>query len=305
MGITLDNDPYVMDKNLGEKLQLQPDDLPASNADGQSVEAFTQEQKYSFDNRGWILFPGLLSDDDIEAMREFALRVHKDPESLPEHERTYIAGPLQKLVDHPLVVSFMNEFVAHPHLSGPDCYGFRMESTGVRYRLATPEDEGKFNPHNGSGLFRFAVDSHLYQCVPGKAFSGLTRVVWELTPVQHGQGGTLLATGSHKAAYAAPDAIQNPDSPLWDTYECPAGSLLIFTEALTHSTARWTSTQNDRVAIFNLYNTVGSKWSQWEPHPDLLAEMPPTRQTLFRDVRCANNLPGTRYYGGNQRARHE
>ena len=299
----LDNEPFVVDKNLGEKLRLQPGDLPQTNADGKPVVELTQEQKYTLDTRGWLLIPGVLTDAEIEEMRDFSTRLFKDPESIPERERSYIGGPLQALTDHPVIVGFMNEFVAHPHLSSPDCYGFRMESSGIRYRSANTGEAGTFRPHNGNGMFRFPIDSHFYQCIPGKAYSGLTRVVWELAPVKKGQGGTLLLTGSHKAAYTAPEAIQHPDSPLWDTYGCPAGSVLFFTEALTHSTAEWTDAENDRVAIFNLYNTVGSRWSKWEPDPDLLASMLPKRQTLFRDVRCADNLPGTRYHGENQRAR--
>ena len=130
---------------------------------------------------------------------------------------------------------------------------------------------------------------------PGKAHSGLTRVVWELNPVKYRQGGTLFITASHKAVYTAPDTIQSPDSPIWDTYECPAGSLLFFTEALTHSTHPWTNADNDRLAIFSCYNTVNSKWHDWDPHPKLLAEMPAKRQTLFRPVRAANNLIGETY----------
>ena len=33
----IDSEPFVVDKNLGEKLQLSPGDLPATNADGESV----------------------------------------------------------------------------------------------------------------------------------------------------------------------------------------------------------------------------------------------------------------------------
>ena len=77
-------------------------------------------------------------------------------------------------------------------------------------------------------MCRFAYDSHHYQCIPGKSFTGLTRVVWELTPVKMGQGRTLLATGSHKAAYAAPESIQDPHSEVWETYECTAGAVMFF-----------------------------------------------------------------------------
>jgi len=56
------------------------------------------------------------------------MRLRHDPESIPEHEHSVLGGPLQKMIDHPLVVGFMNEFVAHPPLSSQNCYGFRMES---------------------------------------------------------------------------------------------------------------------------------------------------------------------------------
>ncbi len=93
-----------------------------------------------------------------------------------------------------------------------------------------------------------------------QSFSGLTRVMWELAPVKYRQGGTMLATGSHKAAYPAPAAIKEPEWDVWDSYECPAGSVLFFSEALTHSTSPWTNEENDRVCVFTLFNNVGSKW---------------------------------------------
>ena len=285
-------EPFIIDKNLGSCLDLASQDFPQTNADGRPVIELTQEQKYAFDMRGWLLIPGVLTADEIEETREFCLRLRHDPESIPEHERSTLGGPMQKLADHPLVVGFMNEFVAHPALSSQECYGFRMESCSLVYRAF---GDGQFGPHNGNGMLRFPGDSHLYRCIPGKAYSGLSRVVWELNPVQKGKGGTLFVTASHKAVYSAPESMKDMESPLWETYACPAGSLLFFTEALTHSTHPWTNSDNDRVAIFSCYNTVNSKWHDWNPHPQLLESMPAKRQTLFRPVRAANNLIGTEY----------
>ena len=284
--------PFIIDKNLGSNLDLDSADLTQTNADGKPVVELTQEQKYIFDARGWLLIPGVLTDDEVEEIRDFCLRLRLSPDSIPAHEQSGLGGPLQKLTDHPIVVGFMNEFVAHPALASQECYGFRMESCSLFYRSV---GDGKFNPHNGNGMLRFPGDCHLYRCIPGKAHSGLTRVVWELNPVRKGKGGTLFVTASHKAVYTAPEAIHNPGSSLWETYACPAGSLLFFTEALTHSTSPWTNTENDRIAIFSCYNTVSSKWHDWNPHPDLLAAMPPKRQTLFRPVHTANNLVNANY----------
>ncbi len=281
--------PFIVDKNLGRALDEDNANLPETNADGLDVVPPTQEQKYVFDKQGWLLVPGVLSGDELKEMQDFCHRLRHEPESIPAHERSPLGGPMQKLSDHPNVVGFLNEFLAHPALSSQECYGFRMESCHMFYRTV---GDGNFGPHNGNGMLRFPGDSHLYRCIPGKAYSGLTRIVWELNPVKYRQGGTLFITGSHKAVYTAPDSIQSPDSPIWDTYQCPAGSLLFFTEACTHSTHKWTNEENNRVAIFSCYNTVNSKWHDWNPHPKLLEEMPPKRQTLFRPVRAANNLIG-------------
>ncbi len=281
--------PFIVDKNLGRALDEENANLPETNADGLPVVPPTQEQKYVFDKQGWLLVPGVLSGDELKEMQDFCHRLRHEPESIPAHERSPLGGPMQKLSDHPNVVGFLNEFLAHPALSSQECYGFRMESCHMFYRTV---GDGNFGPHNGNGMLRFPGDSHLYRCIPGKAYSGLTRIVWELNPVKYRQGGTLFITGSHKAVYTAPDSIQSPDSPIWDTYQCPAGSLLFFTEACTHSTHKWTNAENNRVAIFSCYNTVNSKWHDWNPHPKLLEEMPPKRQTLFRPVRAANNLIG-------------
>ncbi|MBV7335462.1 hypothetical protein KFU94_45915 [Chloroflexi bacterium TSY] len=159
--------PFIVDKNLGASVNLSELDLPRTNSEGLPVVELTQEQKYLFDMRGWLLIPGVLNDDEVKEMREFAIRLHHEPESIPEQERSALGGPLQKLADHPVVVGFMNEFVAYPALSNQECYGFRMESCGLFYRTI---GDGKFVPHNGNGMFRFPGDSHLYRCIPGKAY---------------------------------------------------------------------------------------------------------------------------------------
>ena len=282
--------PFIINKNLGSAMVLESQDFTQTNADGVPVIEPTQKQKYDFDRNGWILIPEVLSDQDVREMRGFCCQLRQDPDSLPEHERCTVAGPLQKLVDHPVVVGFMNEFLANPAIMSQDCSGFRMETTHLLFRSVEENVQGKFSPHNGNGLFRLPGDSHFYRCTPGKAWSGLTRVVWELNPVEEGQGGTKFITGSHKAAYPAPETAQDSNSSLWDTYSCPAGSLIVFTESITHSGSPWTNRKVDRVPIFNLYNTVASRWHTWVPHPKLLESMPAKRQTLFREPYAGGNV---------------
>ena len=61
-------------------------------------------------------------------------------------------------------------------------------------------------------------------------YSGLTRVVWELNPVEKGDGGTLFLSGTHKASFPQPPCVREPDNAHMDSYSCPAGSAIIFTE---------------------------------------------------------------------------
>ena len=79
---TLDHEPFVVDKNLGEKLQFDPNEMPRSNSDGDPVVELTQEQKYLFDARGWLLVPGVLSESQVEEMRCHAERVRDERRTL-------------------------------------------------------------------------------------------------------------------------------------------------------------------------------------------------------------------------------
>ncbi len=259
---------------------------PTLNSEDIPAVPFTDEQKYIFDVRGWIAVPGLLTDDDVAEMREFCGLLRSDSASLPEKDRSSVGGPLHRLTDHPVVVGFMEEFVAHAPLASDDGYGFRLDGSFFMSRSA---GDDSFRPHGGNGMLRFPGNHHTYNSLPGAANSGLTRVVWELNPVSRGTGGTLFLSGSHKAAFPAPASTESIDSHLWDTYDCPAGSVLFFTEAIRHTGAVWTNEDHDRVAVFNCYNTVGSKWHKWEAHPDLVASMPYKRRSLFRPVHCQDN----------------
>lgn len=283
--------PLVINKNLGSADLTTAFQLTSTNADGLPVCPPTAKQKYNFDRNGWLVIPGLLTADELTEMQAYCTRLIHDAESIPDMERNSMSGPLQKLIDHPLVVGFLNEFLAYAPCSSEDSYGFRMETSTLFHRSVAGNVQRPFSPHNGNGLLRPPWDSHYYRCVPGKVWSGLTRVVWELNPVKYRQGGTLFISGSHKSAYPVPDSTRlHEDSPLWDTYSCPAGSLIIFTESISHSSATWTDREGDRLAIFNLYNALAHRWCSWLPHPNQLAQMPPKRRSLFRDVWVQDNV---------------
>ena len=284
--------PFIVNKNLGSALEVEPENLTSTNADGEPVVIPTQKQKYDFDRKGWLLIPNVLSKEEIEEMYEFCERMKSEPDSIAAPERCGLGGPLQKLVDHPIVVGFLNEFLAYPALASEDCYGFRLEETDINFGSGNKESETQTINNKGNGLFRLPGDSHIYRCVPGRGWSGLTRAIWELSTVETGTNSFRFITGSHKAAYSPPTPIIHGHSSLWETYECPQGSLFLYTESISQKNENVTSHHSDdtRIRVSYLYNTVASRWSNWMPNQQLLEAMPEKRQTLFRDVFTGGNV---------------
>lgn len=259
-----------------------PTVTPSTNADGLPIVPMTDDQKYLFDLKGWLCLPALYTPDQVGAMREHINKFHKDSASLPAHERHFLGGPAQQLLDHPVITGILNEIIGHATVADENCYGFRYDHGFVMRRGTTGADP--FSPHGGSGLHALIGNSHIYQHQWGKVHSGLTRVVCELNDVGEKDGATLLLSGSHKAAFPRTPALSAIDSKLWESYSGPAGSVLIFTEALCHSGRRWTNTKHDRLAVFNCFNAICSKWAPHGVPKEVIDSMPAKRQSLFRGV---------------------
>ena len=284
--------PFVVNKNLGSAVEIEPEELNKTNADGLQVINPTSKQKYDFDRKGWLLIPSVLSEEEITEMRDFCKRLKTDKNNIPKPQRCGLGGPLQKLADHPVVVGFLNEFLAYPPVVSEVCYGFRLEETEIKYGDATEDRASEKTPHKGNGLFRLPGDSHIYRCVPGRGWSGLTSVIWELSDINETENDFRFITGSHKSAYQLPKTMYTEDTSMWETYSCPAGSVLFITESLTQKIEDPSPDNPDlnRIRIFNLYNTLASRWSNWLPHPELLEEMPEKRQSLFRETFAGGNV---------------
>jgi len=230
----------------------------------------TDEQKFFFDLKGWLLLPGVLSESEIAAIKEHVCNGGNG-----------CTGPAQELLDHPAIVGILNETLSERPLA-EDYYNFRCESSFVTLRKAGWEPGGTQVPHvvrpvQGAGPMN-------YQCNGGRIYSALTRVVWELNPVQQGMGGTLFLSGSHKVRFPYPPSIREPDNRFMESYSCPAGSVFIFTESLLHAGTAWKDPDADRVAIFNCYNSIWAQWHRLNQSEELIASMPPKRQSLFRGV---------------------
>lgn len=230
----------------------------------------TEEEKFLFDVRGWVLLPGILPEEECRLVKDHLLGGGDG-----------YTGPAQELLDHPAVVDILNETLSEAE-PAEDCYNFRCENSFKTIRKGGWKASGTNVPHvvrppQHAGAMR-------YQTEGGRIYSALTRVLWELNPVEKGDGGTLFLSGSHKARFPYPSSVLEPDNPHMESYSCPAGSVLIFTESLLHAATDWKNDAVDRVSLFNCYNSVWSQWHRLNLSPGIIESMPLKRQSLFRGV---------------------
>ena len=89
-GTIASNEPFIFDNNWGNwgNLPLDSRQLTTTNADGEPVIPLTEEQKFTFDSKGWLVIPGLIPEDDLKEMQDYCHRLKYDIESLLPHMRT-------------------------------------------------------------------------------------------------------------------------------------------------------------------------------------------------------------------------
>ncbi len=251
----------------------------------------TNEQKYLFDLNGFLVVPGVLTAEECRRMREFIVTLRNDPESLPDHEYYasidpdpttlhLVTGPSSELLDHPVLVDILAEVVAGDEAersSTADAYPFRFESTWYTIK---PAGERGVPPHGAPRVGPLFA----YLCRNQRIYSGMVRVVWELNPVGPEDEGTTFAPGSHKANFPTPDHLLEHGSAIMKSYDCPEGSLVIFTEAMTHAGGLWHNPDTPRMAILNSYCPITAQFHRFDMPHELIEKLPPKCRTLFRGV---------------------
>ena len=235
-----------------------------------------EHDRVVFDLKGYIVNPAVLNENEVKVLKDLVLRQKNEPESLPPHERCLPGGAFAKLIDHPAVMNVLLDVI------DPDSEKIRLENVFLSYREM---GEGEWNPHAG-GLT--TNPNYAYNFHDGRIYAGMTRVVWELNEVLEDKGGTCFIPGSHKANYnirTNPIAsIDARDSGLWESYSCPPGSLIIFSEAVRHSADFWQNSNNPRIAIFCAYNHINVRHHKPDIPSEVIDKLAPKYQRFFKDV---------------------
>ena len=233
------------------------------------------EERYLFDLHGYLTVPDALSADAVvelnDAIDELVERemgrdetTHRWTNLLPR------SRVFRNLIDNPPVLPFLEELLGprlrldHEYIdvirSGLGPIGARLHGG------ATP-----FNP----ALYYWSGDGGLH--------SGLLVAAYNLKDVGPEDGGFGCVPGSHKAAFPFPENwkdLSNPQ-PCVGTVTGPAGTAIIFTEALTHGTLPWRGSHERRTVFFK-YSPEPLAWSRSYYVPDDYPDLTERQRSLLR-----------------------
>jgi hypothetical protein len=235
----------------------------------------TEHDRIVFDLKGFVVKPAVLSEAEAAGLREFVLRQRSDPQSLPPHRRSLPGGAFEPYIDHPAVMDVLLDVI------DKDVEKVRLENVFLSYREGA---ESPWSPHAGG---RTTNPNYAYNFHDGRIYAGMTRVVWELNEVKEGRGGTCFLPGSHKENYPIRkglESIDRRDSGLWESYGCPPGSLVVFSEAVRHSADEWRNPENPRVAVFCAYNHINVRHHKPTVPQEVLDGLTPERRRFFNEV---------------------
>ncbi|MBI1930013.1 phytanoyl-CoA dioxygenase family protein [Candidatus Poribacteria bacterium] len=210
----------------------------------------TDEEKYLFDIRGYMVIERALSTDELAALNAIFDEQQARLENPRAGRARYLelvtwGKPYRDIIDHPALVPYLEEIL------GAD---FRLDHDYAEHMIEGGAGELHLNGTPYSTMFH-------YNAKDGKLLCGLVAVAWALKDVPPGAGGFCCIPGSHKSSFPAPASITcvGKPSPCVQQIPCPAGSAVIFTEALRHGTLAWIA-PTERRTLFYKYSPRYLSW---------------------------------------------
>lgn len=230
------------------------------------------EARYLFDLRGYLVLEEVLTEKEVRDLNRSI-----DDQGLPPPQvdtmSARFGGFLEwgslfcNLLDHPRVMPYLKTILGD---------GFRLDHYyGIYMRAGTEQ----LRLHGGGTPYD---PPEYYHYNNGEMFNGLTVVSWNLTDTGPGLGGFCAIPGSHKANFPCPDGIRAAH----DAHEAvvipqaPAGSVVIFTEALTHGTVAWAADHQRRSLLYK-YSPGQQSWSAKYVNPPQTVALTARQRLLF------------------------
>jgi hypothetical protein len=243
------------------------------------------EDRYLFDVQGYLTVPDALSPEAVDKLNIAIDELEEQEMGRDETTHRWIDllsrnRVFRDLIDNPRVLPFLEELLGprlrldHEYVdvicSGLGPIGARLHGG------ATP-----FNP------------AQYYWSGDGNLHSGLLVAAYNLKDVGPDDGGFACVPGSHKAAFPFPENwkdLSNPQ-PCVRPVTGPAGTAIIFTEALAHGTLPWRG-NHERRTVFYKYSPEPLAWSRRYYVPDDYHDLTEGQRRLLRPPGLS---PGVRY----------
>ena len=244
--------------------------------------------QYLFDLQGYIVIEDVLTPAEVAALNS---RI--DAQELPPPGKIRRFGgaaggapegsgflewgqPFCELLDHPRILPML-QFMLGDSIRLDRIYGMYMEagmSAGALHGSNTPYSPGEF-----------------YHVRDGRIHNGFTVVTWNLADTGPDAGGFCCIPGSHKSNFKLPQEVfEAPEKASCVTVPvAKAGSAILFSEALTHGTARWTAKHQRRSLLYK-YCQSQIAWGSGRVRPPSNVELTPRQKLLFLEPANPGNF---------------
>ena len=242
-----------------------------------------QLQEYLFDLQGYLVIENVLSPEEVTALNQ-----HIDDQQLPTPEKAQRFGsapdgsgflqwgkPFCDLLDHPKIMSIL-QFRLGDCFRLDRIYGMYMQEGMSRGRLHA--DYGATSPAAK------AKAGEYYSFRDNVIHNGFVVVTYNLADTGPEQGGFCCIPGSHKSNFKLPQQIDAvpEEAPCVIIPNAPAGSAILFTEALTHGTAAWNGKHQRRSLLYK-YCVSHTAWTSRRVAQPEGIELTERQKILFRD----------------------
>jgi len=213
-----------------------------------------EHERYLFDLQGFIAVPNALTATQLEELNTiWDARIAEESGTDTTTQRWGgLLGwgqPYLDLIDNARIT---------PYLEGIVGERFRLDHD---YADLIRRGKGPIGTRLHGGCTPFDP-SQYYRFQDGKMYNGLTVVAYNLRDVNEGDGGFGCVPGSHKSNLRFPEEWKELDhfQPFMRAVTGPAGTAVIFTEALTHGTLPWNGA-GERRTLFFKYSPNPLSWS--------------------------------------------
>jgi ectoine hydroxylase len=220
----------------------------------------TADERFLFDNQGYLHLRGALTADEVaELLRLVEENKGKDIASINE-DSSYAANqlnrPLSRMIDADVrFARLLDHATVEPYLAA---------FLGEDYRHIDNDLYFTYPGFKGGHWHRGVAAHPTGHAVDGEFICPMVKVFYCLTDVGPGQGEFVVVPGSHKSRYEIDtDRVDLPGQHIFD--DVRAGDVVVFNEALLHNGRPNPSEKTRITLIINFGRADAGPWPGYTP----------------------------------------